>query len=111
MMTLTLFDQFKPYLIESDGESRFVYRFPNQYVASVVRSAATWGGLYGLWEVKVLHGNFSEVRDTYGLPFIFGYNTIPEVLGLLEQIRSIPMAWQNPHDKKTQLRLLNWFRR
>lgn len=106
-----MFDVFKPYLIDSDGETRFVYRFPNNYIGSVSGDVGTWGGLHGLWEVKVLHGDFYEVCDLHGLPFIFGYNTKPEVLGLLELIRSIPATWQNPHDKKTRLRLMDWFRR
>lgn len=96
------------YLVESE-ENRYLYRFPNGYGASVEQSPFTLGGLHGLWEVKLLYHD-ETVRDTHGMPFVFGYNLPSEVIGLLTQIEMIPKSWV-PKSKKNLLRLTDYFRR
>lgn len=100
---------YKEFLVYWEDE-KYVYHFPNGYGASVVSNAITFGGMHGLWEVKLFYGFDEEVKDAFGMPFLFGYNLPSEVKQLLEQIKNIPAHW-NPHDKKTALRLLDYFRR
>ena len=45
------------YIIEDRSNElgkQFIYRFPNGYGASVIKSAISYGGDEGLWEVGVL---------------------------------------------------------
>lgn len=86
-------DEFKHYLVDKyDGEMdcvHYIFRFPNNYGASVVKGRYTYGGPK-LWEMGLI---FFDEDDDYDLTYekdfsedVIGYLTDEEVNRLLEKI-------------------------
>ncbi|HNS28256.1 MAG TPA: hypothetical protein PKN91_09030 [Steroidobacteraceae bacterium] len=78
------------------GGTQRLYRFPNEYGASVVQSPFSYGGGEGLFELAVT-AYFGEGMDdfelTYSTPItndVIGYLTEEEVQSTLDQIRALP---------------------
>ena len=75
-----------------------VYRFPNDYGASVVRfSIGSLGGSYGAedgqWELGVLKFDGDDWGLTYETPItndVIGYLTDDGVVDVLQQIKALP---------------------
>lgn len=70
-----------------------LYRFDNNYGASVIKHAMSYGGKEGLWELAVLtwHGNsYALDYDTPITDDVVGDLTLQEVEELLTQIRALP---------------------
>lgn len=90
-------EKFKEYLKideEHFGGPHKVYRFPNNYGASVIKTRFSYGGNQGLWEIAVLR--FSNESDncrlTYDTPIannVLGYLTDEDVKNTLEQIKNL----------------------
>ena len=66
------------------------YRFPNGYGASVVRTAYTYGGDRGLWELAVLDPDGRLCYSTPVTQDVLGYLTPEEVNAALSQIEALP---------------------
>jgi len=74
--------------------TRVVFKFQNEYGASVIKGQYTYGGPVGLYEVAVLRWNdeFNYEID-YSTPItddVIGYLTTEEVVELLYKIQTLP---------------------
>lgn len=70
-----------------------VYRFANNFGASVVRHAYSYGGPEGLWELAVIRwesGDWEIVYDTPITGGVLGYLTEQEVEENLGWIEALP---------------------
>lgn len=80
------------------GGVQKVYRFDNDYGASVVCTPFSYGGAEGLWELGVIvFGGVGEddYKLTYDTPItddVLGYLTEEEVREILERIARLPQA-------------------
>lgn len=78
------------------GGIQKVYRFANDYGASVVRTPFSYGGCDGLWELGVVLFNGPGEDDyklTYDTPVtndVCGHLTDDQVQQTLEAIRALP---------------------
>lgn len=78
------------------GGTQKIYRFPNDYGASVVQSRYSYGGDRGLWELAVVRFSGEEndslkiVYDTPVTKDVKGFLTPNEVDSLLDVIESLP---------------------
>ena len=68
------------------GGVQFVFAFPNNYGASVVRHAHSYGGKRGLWEVAVLGKDGVMCYDTPITNDVIGYLSWQGVLETLTNI-------------------------
>ena len=67
-----------------------VYKFGNNYGASVVCSPGSYGGKSGLFEVAVLDMNNNIVYDTPITNDVVGYLDFDGVAKLLQEIQALP---------------------
>lgn len=76
-----------------NGGEQYLYKFPNNYGASVIRNDFSYGGDNGLWELAVLTGNeyggwylcyTTEITDD-----VIGYLTENDVELLLDRIEQL----------------------
>lgn len=88
-------ERFKEYL-KFDGEylggPHKVYKFPNNYGASVVKHKYSYGGKDGLWEVGVIFFYGDDYELIYSTPItndVLWYFTDEEVENTLEQIKNL----------------------
>ena len=65
------------------------FKFPNGYIADVVRHAFSYGGSDGLWEVAVMYEN-RIVYDTPVTDDVLGWLSDEDVESVLLQIRQLP---------------------
>ena len=76
-----------------NGGIQKVYKFPNNYGASVVRHAYSYGGKDGLWELAVIefypNDSWSITYDTSITDDVLGRLTDGDVLNILEQIKAL----------------------
>ncbi len=89
----------KPNVIErvnAFGEVQKIYRFPNNYGASVVRGEFTYEGDRGLWELAVIKFT-NEDNNSWNLYYassitgdVLGSLTEDEVDAVLTQIEALP---------------------
>lgn len=81
--------------VHGNGTQR-LYKFPNNYGASVVRHDFSYGGKKGLWELAVIEYTDDMVWCiTYTTPItsdVEGRLTDDEVDALLTQIEALPPA-------------------
>lgn len=80
--------------LSSEGSSQKVYRFKNNYGASVVRSPTSYGGREGLLELAVIKfkGKSDDFKINYRTPItsdVIGYLTTGEVEDILTRIEGI----------------------
>ena len=75
------------------GGPHKVFKFPNNYGASVVQNDYSYGGKKGLWEIAVIY--FIDVDQwdiDYSTPItsdVLGYLTDEEVCETLERIKNL----------------------
>jgi len=78
---------------ELNGGSQIIYRFPNGYGASVVRSQYTYGGDKGLFELAVLtfdgNGNWHLTYETPITNDVLGHLSVSDVDFQLDQIAAL----------------------
>ena len=78
------------------GAVQKLYRFANNYGASVVKGEHTYGGDEGLWELAVIHfktdGDFSLDYSTPITEDVEGHLTDDAVEELLNMIEALPEA-------------------
>lgn len=88
-------EKYKEYLKfdnEHLGGPHKVYKFPNNYGASVIKNEWSYGGKDGLWEVGVILFDGDNYELTYSTPItndVLGYLTDEEVCETLEQIKNL----------------------
>lgn len=88
-------EKYKKYLKfdeERLGEPHKVYKFPNNYGASVVKHKYSYGGKDGLWEVGVIFFYGDDYELIYSTPItndVLWYFTDEEVKNTLEQIKNL----------------------
>lgn len=89
-------ERFKEYLNFDEeylGGPHKVYKFPNNYGASVIQNDYSYGGERGLWEIAVVcfvDGNKWDID--YSTPItndVLGYLSDEEVENTLEQIKNL----------------------
>ena len=93
VLGLKFVDKFKQSLVDEDHDwgHHYIFRFPNNYGASVVRNPASYGNAQGLWEMALIF--FDEDGDwdlTYERDFdddVKGYLTDNDVIELLKKIK------------------------
>ena len=87
--------KFKGYLInkynDELGGVHYIFKFPNDYGASVVKGRYTYGGPQDFWEMALI---FFEEDGNYNLTYerdfdedVKGYLTDDNVIELLEKIK------------------------
>jgi hypothetical protein len=75
-----------------NGGEQKIYRFPNEFGASVIRHDYSYGHEAGLWELAVIKfegGDWSLNYDTPVTDDVLGHLTDDEVTELLDQIAAI----------------------
>lgn len=88
-------EKFKEYLkIDEEhlGGPHKVYKFPNNYGASVIKNPYSYGGEQNLWEVGVVFFDEDNYELTYSTPItndVLGYLSDEEVENTLEQIKNL----------------------
>lgn len=89
---------YRPYserTIHGDGEQK-LYRFDNNYGASVVRHSFSYGSEEGLWELAVLifdtGANWNLTYDTPVTSDVLGHLTNDDVEATLAKIEALPNA-------------------
>lgn len=88
-------EKFKDYLFKAqflfDG-AQYVFRFPNNYGASIVKHFGSYGGKDDLWELAVLRFDGDDWRLTYDTEItddVLGYLSNQDVLDLLQRIQDL----------------------
>lgn len=83
------------YLIETTkpyNGVKYLYRFPNNYGASVVQHELSYGYKEGLWEIGVVEFDGDEYHLTYETPItrdVIGYLTWEQIEEQLELIKNL----------------------
>jgi hypothetical protein len=95
------------------GAVQKLYRFKNNYGASVVKGEHTYGGDEGLWELAVLafdtNGDFSLCYTTPITSDVEGHLTDDAVEELLAKVEALPTApLDNSHNDKVHKRFDNY---
>ena len=76
------------------GGIQKIYRFKNNFGASVVKHSYSYGGEKDLWELAVIEWNGPYWSLCYSMPItddVEGYLTDDEVEKILGRIQSLPM--------------------
>lgn len=88
-------EEFTKYLTEKFNDElggvHYIFRFPNNYGASVIKGKYTYGGDKDLWEMALLyfHDESNDYELTYEKDFevdVIGYLTVYQVNELLRKI-------------------------
>lgn len=95
-MNLNLnYEEFKDYLLKReplfDGV-QYLFRFPNNYGASIVKHLGSYGSRRDLWELAVIYFDGDEWDLTYDTEItddVEGYLTDQDVLELLRRIQAL----------------------
>ena len=93
VLGLKFIEEFKQYLVDEDHDlgHQYIFRFPNNYGASVIKNVGSYGNAQDLWEMALIF--FDEDGDwhlTYERDFyddVKGYLTDDNIIELLEKIK------------------------
>ncbi len=88
-----------------NGGVQAIFRFPNGFGASVVRSPYTYGGRSGLWELAVTKWSGKDFELTYDTDIsddVIGYLNPGEVDALLLRIQSLDGNGREPVASEVQ---------
>ena len=97
-MTTTLkHDGFGHYLMAKTTHTsrqhvQYIFRFENDYGASVVKGMGTYGHELDLWELGVITFDGCDWHLTYDTPItedVIGYLTDEQVMDILKQIQAL----------------------
>lgn len=90
---LKFVEEFKQYLVEEyhDWGHHYIFRFSNNYGASIIKAVGTYGYAQNLWEMAlILFGDDGDWNLTYERDFyddVKGYLTDDNIIELLEKIK------------------------
>jgi len=82
------YDNFEKYYVGAKGKGQWLFRFENNYGASVIKRFGSYGYEEDKFELAVLYDD----HLTYNTPItdnVIGYLDNDEVLKLLEQIKDL----------------------
>lgn len=93
VLGLKFIEKFEQYLVDEyhDWGHHYIFRFPNNYGASIIKATGTYGYTQDLWEMALIF--FDEDGDwdlTYEQDFsddVKGYLTDDNIIELLEKIK------------------------
>lgn len=72
---------------------QYLFKFPNNYGASVIKHTGSYGSSRDLWELAVIYfddyGDWDLTYDTEITDDVEGYLTDQDVLNLLKKIRNL----------------------
>lgn len=93
VLGLKFIKEYKQYLVDEDHDwgHHYIFRFPNNYGASVIKNSGSYGNDQDLWEMALIF--FDEDGDwnlTYERDFdddVKGYLTDDNIIELLEKIK------------------------
>ena len=96
-MNLNLnYEEFKDYLLRRESlfdGVQYLFRFPNNYGASIVKHFGSFGSNRDLWELAVIYFDIDDGWDlTYDTEItddVEGYLTDQDVLELLRRIQAL----------------------
>lgn len=93
-MTPNIPSDLHQYLVENSmpyhRTTQYIFRFPNNYGASVISGPYSYGGTRGLWELAVLI--FPQGEITYDTPItndVLGHQTFPDIIETLYEIKDL----------------------
>ena len=92
-LKLKIIEKFIQYLVDEDYDwgVHYIFRFPNNYGASVIKGPGSYGSTQGLWEMALIFFDEDGNWDlTYERDFdddVKGYLTDDNVIELLEKIK------------------------
>lgn len=93
VLGLMFVGEFKQFLVDEDHDwgHHYIFRFPNNYGASVIKNASSYGNAQDLWEMALIFFDEDDNWDlTYERDFdddVKGYLTDDNVIELLEKIK------------------------
>ena len=93
VLGLKFVDEFNQSLVyeNHDCGHHYIFRFPNNYGASVIRNSGSYGNAQDLWEMGLIFfGEDDDWNLTYEQDFdddVKGYLTDDDVIELLEKIK------------------------
>jgi hypothetical protein len=75
------------------GGVQIVFKFPNNYGASVIRHSGSYGGSQGLYELGVLKftapAKYDLVYDTPITNDVLGWLSVDDILSTLDEIQAL----------------------
>ena len=89
---LNMSNEFREFLIDSiyiDSGVQHVYKFPNNFGASVIKTDYSYGGKRGLWELAVLDANDEITYHTPITQDVIGHLAWDNVERFLAEIRDL----------------------
>ena len=88
--------KFRKFLVDSlyyDNGVQHVYKFPNKFGASVIKTDYSYGGTKGLWELAVLDISIDNSGEiTYHTPItqdVIGHLAWKNVESILQEIKEL----------------------
>ena len=84
--------KFRKFLVDSlyyDNGVQHVYKFPNKFGASVIKTDYSYGGTKGLWELAVLDENEDICYHTPITQDVIGHLAWKKVEKFLDEIRDL----------------------
>ncbi|SVB33489.1 uncharacterized protein METZ01_LOCUS186343 [marine metagenome] len=85
-------NEFREFLIDSiyiDSGVQHVYKFPNNFGASVIKTDYSYGGKRGLWELAVLDANDDITYHTPITQDVIGHLAWKNVEKFLAEIKDL----------------------
>lgn len=93
-------ESIRDYLIESIertlGGEQYIFKFDNNYGASIIRGFGTYGNEKGLWELAVIYGYMDGQKYVWELTYdteitddVIGYLNKQDILELLIRIKNL----------------------
>jgi len=89
---LNMSNEFREFLIDSiyiDSGVQHVYKFPNNFGASVIKTDYSYGGKRGLWELAVLDANDDITYHTPITQDVIGHLAWKNVEKFLAEIKDL----------------------
>lgn len=84
--------KYEEYLVNSfknEFEELYIYRFENNYGASIVKNEMSYGSKLGLYEIASIYFDDLDYFISYDIfEDVIGYLTLEEALSYLEQIKN-----------------------
>lgn len=83
---------FKKWYDDFEEGTHILYKFPNNYGASVIQTRFSRGGNWGLWEIAVIFFDGDDYELTYSTPITgdtLGCLTDENVCEILEKIKNL----------------------
>ena len=89
---LNMSNEFREFLIDSiyiDSGVQHIYKFPNNFGASVIKTDHSYGGKRGLWELAVLDANDDITYHTPITQDVIGHLAWDNVEKFLAEIKDL----------------------